>query len=141
MERVLNPGKLQVAYEHGKANGGAAGVAGMGMEAYGEHAARHGPVMEAKLRAGDYRPGAVRGVNVPKPHGGERRRGIPNVQDRVIQQTLLQELSPSFAAQFSDHRDGYRPGRSAHEAVEAARRFVVEGKDWVVDWDISACFD
>lgn len=141
MEKVLNPGNMEVAYEHVKANGGAAGVDGMGVEAYAEHAARHWPVIEAKLRAGDYRPGAIRGVNVPKPQGGERRLGIPNVQDRVIQQALLQVLSPIFEGQFSDHSYGYRPGRNAHDAVEAARRLVLEGKDWVVDVDISACFD
>jgi hypothetical protein len=79
MARVLEPGNLQAAYEHVKANGGAAGVDGMSVEAYAEHAARHWPVIEAKLRSGDYRPGAIRGVNIPKPQGGERRLGIPTV--------------------------------------------------------------
>jgi RNA-directed DNA polymerase len=141
MARVLEPGNLQAAYEHVKATGGAAGVDGMSVEAYAEHAARHWPVIEAKLRSGDYRPGAIRGVNIPKPQGGERRLGIPNVQDRVIQQALLQVLSPIFEVEFSGYSYGYRPGRSAHEAVEAARGYVLEGKDWVVDLDISAFFD
>jgi RNA-directed DNA polymerase len=98
-------------------------------------------VVAAKLRAGEYRPGAIRGVSIPKPQGGERRLGIPNVQDRVIQQALLQGLSPIFEAEFSESSSGYRPGRSAHDAVEAARGYVQEGRDWVVEVDISAFFD
>lgn len=141
MERVLNPNNVQAAYEHVKANGGAPGVDGMRVEAYAEHAARHWRGIEAKLLAGEYRPGAIRGVNIPKSQGGERRLGIPNVQDRVIQQSLLQVLSPIFESEFSDHSYGYRPGRSAHDAVEAARGYVLAGKDWMVDVDIRAFFD
>ena len=141
MERVLKPENVQVAYEHVRANGGAPGVDGLRVEAYGSHAARHWRVIEAKLLAGEYRPGAIRGVNIPKPQGGERRLGIPNVQDRVIQQSLLQVLSPIFEGEFSDASYGYRPGRRAHDAVEAARGYVLAGKDWVVEVDISAFFD
>ena len=79
MESVLNPSNLKAAYEHVRANGGAAGVDGMGVEVYAEHAGRHWPVIEAKLMQGDYRPGAIRGVNISKPQGGERRLGIPTV--------------------------------------------------------------
>jgi group II intron reverse transcriptase/maturase len=141
MEKVLEADNLRRAYEQVKRNGGAAGVDGMGVEAYAEHAARHWPAVEAKLRTGSYRPGAVRGVVIPKPQGGERVLGIPNVQDRVIQQALLQVLGPVFDGEFSPHSYGYRPGRSAHDAVKAARGYVLEGKDWVVDLDISAFFD
>lgn len=141
MERVLEPDNLRRAYEQVRRNGGAAGVDGLGVEAYAEHAARHWPAIEAKLLAGRYRPGAVRGVSIPKPQGGERVLGIPNVQDRVIQQALLQVLGPVFDEGFSRHSYGYRPGRSAHDAVKAARGYVLEGKDWVVDLDISAFFD
>jgi group II intron reverse transcriptase/maturase len=141
MGRVLEPDNLRRAYEQVKRNGGAAGVDGMGVESYAEHASRHWPAIEAKLLAGSYRPGAVRGVSIPKPQGGERVLGIPNVQDRVIQQALLQVLGPVFDGEFSSHSYGYRPGRSAHDAVKAARGYVLEGKDWVVDLDISAFFD
>ena len=141
MGSVLEPRNVQAAYGRVKANGGAPGVDGMSVEAYAEHAARHWPGIEAKLRVGSYRPGAIRGVVIPKPKGGARRLGIPNVQDRVIQQALLQQLSPLFEAEFSDHSYGYRPGRSAHTAIEAARGYVREGNDWVIDLDISAFFD
>lgn len=141
MESILEPNNLQAAYARVKANGGAAGVDGMNVEAYEAHAAQHWPGIEAKLKAGNYQPGAIRGVSIPKPQGGERRLGIPNVQDRVIQQALLQVLGPLFEREFSDHSYGYRPGRSAHDAVKAAQQFVLEGKDWVIDLDISAFFD
>jgi group II intron reverse transcriptase/maturase len=129
------------AYEQVKRNGGAAGVDGMSGEAYAAHAARHWSGIEAKLRDGHYQPGAVRAVSIPKAQGGERRLGIPNVQDRVIQQALLPVLGPLLDPAFSPHSYGYRPGRSAHDAIHAARAYVEEGKTWVIDLDISAFFD
>lgn len=141
MEKVLDPVNVGLAYEQVKRNGGAGGVDGMSVEDYVDHAAKHWPTIEAKLREGTYRPGAVRGVWIPKPQGGQRLLGIPNVQDRVIQQAVLQVLSPIFEKEFSPHSYGYRPGRGAHEAVKAARAYVQEGKTWVVDVDISAFFD
>ena len=80
---------------------------------------------QTNCKAGDYQPGAIRGVSIPKPQGGERLLGIPNVQDRVIQQALSQVLSPIFEAEFSTNSYGYRPGRSAHDAIEAARDYVL----------------
>jgi RNA-directed DNA polymerase len=98
-------------------------------------------VIARKLNTAAYQPGAIRGVAIAKPQGGERLLGIPNVQDRVIQQAVSQVLSPIFEADFSEHSYGYRPHRSAHDAVRAASRYVMEGKTWVVDIDISAFFD
>lgn len=141
MERVLEAGNVERAYAQVKRNAGAAGVDGMSVEAYAGHAAQHWAVIAAKLQAGSYRPGAVRGVSIPKPQGGERWLGIPNVQDRVIQQALLQVLGPEFDAEFSPHSYGYRAGRSAHDAVRAAQGHVQGGKEWIVDLDISAFFD
>jgi len=141
MGQVLDPVNVSRAYEKVKRNDGAPGVDGMSVEAYADHAARHWPAIEAKLREGTYRPGAVRGVSIPKPQGGQRWLGIPNVQDRVIQQALLQVLSPIFEQDFSPHSYGYRPGRSTHEAIKAAQGYVQDGKTWVVDVDISAFFD
>jgi group II intron reverse transcriptase/maturase len=141
MEDVLNRGNLIKAYKRVKANGGAPGVDGMSVDAFAEHARQHWPGVAGKLQTGDYHPGAIRGVSIPKAQGGERILGIPNVQDRVIQQATSQVLSPIFEAQFSDHSYGYRPGRSAHDAIRAASGYVLEGKTWVVDLDISAFFD
>ena len=141
MGQVLDPVNVSRAYEQVKRNDGAPGVDGMSVEAYADHAARHWPAIKAKLREGTYRPGAVRGVNIPKPQGGQRLLGIPNVQDRVIQQALLQVLSPIFEQDFSPHSYGYRPGRNTHDAIKAAQGSVQEGKTWVVDVDISAFFD
>lgn len=141
MERVLNRDNLMEAYKRVKANGGAPGIDGMSVQAFNDHARDHWPVIADKLRTGEYLPGAVRGVSIPKPQGGERLLGIPNVQDRVIQQALSQVLSPIFEAEFSANSYGYRPGRRTHDAIEAARDYVLSGKTWVVDIDISAFFD
>jgi group II intron reverse transcriptase/maturase len=141
MEDVLNRSNLIEAYKRVKANGGAPGVDGMSVDAFAGHARQHWPGIAGKLQTGGYHPGAIRGVSIPKAQGGERILGIPNVQDRVIQQAISQVLSPIFEAEFSDHSYGYRPGRSAHDAIRAASRYVLEGKTWVVDLDISAFFD
>jgi RNA-directed DNA polymerase len=141
MEKLLTRDNLVTAYRRVKSNRGVAGVDGMSVETFREHAKKHWPLIADKLKAGNYQPGAVRGVSIPKPQGGERHLGIPNVQDRVIQQAINQVLSPAFEAEFSQHSYGYRPGRGAHDAVVAARNYVLSGKTWVVDIDISAFFD
>lgn len=141
MENVLNRDNLIKAYKRVKANSGAPGVDGMSVEDFAEHAKQHWFAIAEKLKAGDYKPGAIRSVSIPKPQGGERILGIPSVQDRVIQQAVSQVLSPIFEAEFSRHSYGYRPLRSAHDAIRAASNYVVEGKTWVVDIDISAFFD
>ena len=141
METVLNRDNLQEAYKRVKANKGSAGVDGMKVEDFAEHARKHWAVIAEKLKSATYQPGAILGIAIPKPQGGERVLGIPNVQDRVIQQAVSQVLIPIFEAEFSDHSYGYRPQRSAHDAVRAASRYVMEGKTWVVDIDISAFFD
>jgi len=141
MESVLNRDNLQEAYKRVRANQGSPGVDGMAVEDFAAHARKHWPVIAEKLKSSTYQPGAIRGIAIPKPQGGERVLGIPNVQDRVIQQAVSQVLSPMFEAEFSDHSYGYRPQRSAHDAVRAASRYVTEGKTWVVDIDISAFFD
>lgn len=141
METILNRENLQTAYKRVKANGGVPGVDGMQVEAFAEHARQHWPTIAGKLTEGHYQPGAIKGVSIPKPQGGERLLGIPTVQDRVIQQALNQALSPLYEAEFSSNSYGYRPGRSAHDALRAASRNVQEGKTWVVDLDISAFFD
>jgi len=104
------------------------------------HIGAHGEKLSAKLLAGTYVPSPVRRVEIPKPNGGTRLLGIPTVQDRWIQQMLLQALPPIFDPTFSEHRHGFRPGRGAQTAVRAAQAYVQSGKDWVVDMDIRKFF-
>lgn len=141
LERILERGNLQRAYRAVRRNRGAAGVDGKDIATTGRHLKTHWPRIAGKLREGSYTPSPVRGVRIPKAGGGERVLGIPTVQDRLIQQALAQVLSASWEGSFSGHSYGYRPGRSAHDAVRAAQGYVREGKDWVVDLDISAFFD
>ena len=105
MGKALNRANPQEAYKRVKANKGAPGVDGMSV-GFANHAREHWPVVAERLRAGSYQPGAIRGIAIPKPQGGERMLGIPNVQDRVIQQATSQVLSPIFEAEFSNHSYG-----------------------------------
>lgn len=141
LERVLARENLQAAWLAVKANGGAPGVDRMDLEQSAEHIREHWETIAAKLRAGEYRPGAIRAVEIPKASGGVRTLGIPNVLDRMIQQAIHQVLSPVWEPEFSEHSHGFRPGRSAHDAVREARDYVQAGKTWVVDLDLKSFFD
>src|ERR1700730_9514018 len=122
-------------------NRGAAGIDGRTTKGREKHLQAHGEKIRVKLLAGTYVPSPVRRVEARKLGGGTRMLGIPTVQDRFIQQMLLQVLTPIFDPQFSEHSYGFRPGRSAQDAVVAAQQYAREGKDWVVDIDISKFFD
>ena len=141
MEQVAAQENLRRALGAVKRNRGAAGIDGMTTEQLESHFARHGEKIRAKLLAGRWTPSPVRRVEKPKPHGGQRLLGIPTVMDRLLQQALLQVLTPIFEPLFSESSYGFRPGRSAHDAVRAAQGYVREGKDWVVDIDIAKFFD
>ena len=106
-----------------------------------DHVRKHWESIRAKLLAGTYVPSPVRRVEIPKPNGGVRLLGIPTVLDRWIEQMLLQVLQAIFDPTFSAHSFGFRPGKSAHDAVRAAQNYIQAGKDWVVDMDITQFFD
>ena len=141
MEQVAAEENLRRALGAVKRNRGAAGIDGMTTDQLESHFRRHGEKIRAKLLAGRWTPSPVRRVEIPKPHGGQRLLGIPTVMDRLLQQALLQVLTPIFEPMFSESSYGFRPGRSAHDAVRAAQGYVREGQDWVVDIDIAKFFD
>ncbi|HEY4354100.1 MAG TPA: group II intron reverse transcriptase/maturase [Acidobacteriaceae bacterium] len=141
MEQVVSRENATAAWLAVKRNGGAAGIDRMTTLQLRDHIRAHWESLQAKLLAGTYVPSPVRRVEIPKPNGGTRRLGIPTVQDRWIQQMLLQVLQPIFDPAFSEHSYGFRPGRGAQDAVRAAQTYVREGKDWVVDMDIAKFFD
>lgn len=139
--RVFSRENLIAALERVCQNGGAPGVDGMTVEELPDHLRKHWPSIRAKLEAGRYRPSPVKRVEIPKPGGGIRELGIPTVLDRMIQQAMQQILSEVYEERFSEHSYGFRPGRSAHDAVEAAREYVEAGNPWVVDIDMEKFFD
>ena len=141
LEAVLSRDNLQAAWRAVKANQGAAGVDGLDIEQTKSHLREHWKAIEAKLLSGAYTPAAVRAVEIQKPNGGHRTLGIPNVQDRVIQQAIHQALSPLWEAEFSEHSYGFRANRSAHDAIRAVQGYIKAGKTWVVDIDLKNFFD
>ena len=141
MEAVCERGNLKLAYQRVVENKGAAGVDGIGIAEFKDHLKQHWPTIKAKLLAGEYIPQPVRRVDIPKPQGGVRTLGIPTLTDRMIQQALHQVLSPIFEADFSESSYGFRPGRSAHQAVKAAQQYVADGRRLVVDLDVEKFFD
>lgn len=141
MEQVVSRENATAAWLAVKRNGGAPGIDGMTTKQLGEHLRRHWESICAKLSAGTYVPAPVKRVEIPKPDGGKRMLGIPTVVDRWIQQMLLLTLQPIFEPGFHPSSYGFRPGRSAHDAVRAAQELIQGGKDWVVDMDITKFFD
>lgn len=140
-EAIFSRKNLFRALHRVQSNKGAAGVDGMTVEALPEHLKANWLSIRAKLEAGTYAPSPVKRVEIEKAGGGVRQLGIPTVQDRLIQQAMHQVLSAKFEPTFSDHSYGFRPGRSAHDAVKAARAYIEEGYVWVVDMDLARFFD
>jgi group II intron reverse transcriptase/maturase len=138
---VLARENLQRALKQVRANKGAAGVDGLDIDQTAELLRTEWPAIRDSLLKGTYRPQPVRRVMIPKPGGGERELGIPPVLDRLIQQALLQVLQPILDPVFSEHSYGFRPGRSAHDAVLAAQSFVQSGRRIVIDVDLEQFFD
>ena len=139
--QVLSRENMVEAWKHVKANRGSAGVDGLTIQETEERLKTQWPSIQAEILEETYRPQAVRRVEVPKPNGGVRELGIPPVTDRLIQQALLQILQPLIDPSFSESSHGFRPGRSAHDAVQKARDYVQEGYRIVVDVDLEKFFD
>jgi len=132
---------METALARVKSNGGAAGIDGMTVEDLRGYLVKHWLEIREALESGTYKPSPVRRVEIPKPDGGVRQLGIPTVIDRLIQQAIAQVLTPIFERKFSPSSYGFRPGRSAHEAILKAQEYVQEGNEWVVDIDLEKFFD
>jgi RNA-directed DNA polymerase len=142
MEAVVGRENMIKALRRVEANQGAAGVDGMPVTGLRAYLKQHWPSIKEQLLEGRYEPAAVKAVAIPKSGGrGQRVLGIPTVVDRLIQQALHQVLQPLFEPQFNESSFGFRPGRSAHQAVRQARAYVAEGRRWVVDLDLEKFFD
>jgi len=142
MEEALCRENVLAAYKRVVRNGGAPGVDGMTVEELMPYCQEHWARIREELFSGRYQPQPVRRVEIPKPDGkGRRMLGIPTVLDRLIQQCLLQVLQPIFDPTFSDDSYGFRPGRSAQQAVLRAREHIASGHRWVVDLDLEKFFD
>ncbi|WP_400247842.1 group II intron reverse transcriptase/maturase [Niallia sp. JL1B1071] len=141
MEKIVELDNLNKAFKKVKSNKGAAGVDAKDVEATHLHLKEEGQKIIGLMKEGKYKPQAVRRVDIPKPNGGKRKLGIPTVTDRVIQQALVQKLTPIFERQFSPYSYGFRPNKSAHQAIEQARQFIEDGYNFVVDIDLEKFFD
>src|SRR5271156_3646709 len=141
MEEVCERENLKEALRRVKANQGSAGVDGMTVGGISDYLKQHWPAIREQLLSGTYKPKPVKRVEIPKPDGGVRKLGIPTVRCRFIQQAVMQVLQRQWDPTFSDHSYGFRPGRSAHQAVVQAQRYIAEGYSWVVDLDLEKFFD
>ena len=139
--KILNKDNLNRAYKRVKANKGAPGVDGMTVEEAFEWLKEHNHELTERIRKGHYTPSPVRRVEIPKPDGGIRKLGIPTVIDRIIQQAMTQQLIPIYEPKFSDGSFGYRPGRSAKEAVQRIKEYAEQGYTRAVVLDLSKYFD
>src|SRR5271155_387463 len=141
MEEVCDREVLERAWKRVRRNKGSPDVDGMTIDEATDYLREHWPSIRSQLLDGSYQPQPVKRVEIPKPDGGVRKLGVPCVVDRLIQQALLQVLQERWDPTFSEHSYGFRPGRSAHQAVAQAQRYVAEGYGVVVDLDLEKFFD
>jgi group II intron reverse transcriptase/maturase len=141
MEQVVDARNVQRAMEKVRSNKGSAGVDGMTVKELKPYMLENFLQLRDTLLAGEYEPQPIRRVDIPKPDGGTRQLGIPTVVDRLVQQSLLQVLEPIYDPLFSASSYGFRPGKSAHQALDAARQHVASGYEWVVDLELEKFFD
>lgn len=141
LERILSRENMLKAWKRVRANKGAPGIDDVSIKDFPEYLHEHWPRIREELFAGTYQPSPVRRVEIPKPTGGFRPLGIPIVLDRLIQQAISQLLTPIFDPEFSESSFGFRPGRSAHDAVYQVREYIRQRKRIAVDMDLSKFFD
>jgi RNA-directed DNA polymerase len=141
LEKILHRDNMNIAYQRVKRNKGSHGVDGMTVDELLQFLKQNGNQLRQSILGGSYKPQPVRRVEIPKPDGGKRLLGVPTVVDRVIQQAIAQVLSPIFERQFSENSYGFRPGRSAKQAVEKCREYIAAGYTWAVDIDLAKYFD
>jgi len=141
MEEVCGRENCQQALRRVKANKGSPGIDGMKVSELPDYVKQHWPTIREQLLSGTYRPQPVRRVEIAKPDGGVRKLGIPTVLDRFVQQAVMQVLQGGWDRTFSEHSHGFRPQRSAHQAVAQAQRYIAAGNRWVVDLDLGKFFD
>lgn len=141
LEKILYKDNLNRAFKRVTANKGAPGIDGITVEEIGAHLKENQQTIIAKIYKGKYTPDAVRRVEIPKPDGGVRKLGIPTVKDRIFQQAITQQLMPIYEAQFSDNSYGYRPKRSAKDAIKRIKEYAEEGYTHAVAIDLSKYFD
>ena len=141
MEEVCDRENCEIAWKRVRKNKGSPGMDGMTIEQTPDYLREHWPEIRGQLLSGTYKPKPVKRVEIPKPGGGIRKLGVPCVVDRLIQQAVLQVLQKRWDPTFSEHSYGFRPGRSAHQAVAQAQAYIAEGYHWVVDIDLEQFFD
>lgn len=141
MEEVCERENCKQALARVKANKGSPGMDGMTVQQLPDYLKQHWPAIREQLLSGTYKPQPVKRVEIPKPDGGVRKLGIPTVLDRFIQQAVMQVLQRKWDRTFSEHSYGFRPGRSAQQAVEAAQQYIAAGYRWCVDLDLEKFFD
>ena len=141
MEEVCERENCWQAYKRVKANKGSPGIDGLKVGELSGYLKQHWPSIREQLLRGTYQPKPVRRVEIPKPDGGVRKLGIPTVLDRLIQQAVMQVLQRRWDPTFSEHSHGFRPKRSAHQAVAKAQQYIAAGNRWVVDLDLEKFFD
>jgi group II intron reverse transcriptase/maturase len=129
------------AYHSVMRNKGAAGVDGVKTQDLPRYLLHHWERIKTELLAGEYQPQLVRGVSIPKSNGGIRQLGIPTVMDRLVQQGIHQALSPIWEKDFSAFSYGFRPKRSAHDALKQATKYINAGRHWIIDLDLKSFFD
>jgi RNA-directed DNA polymerase len=136
LERIVSRDNLNQAFKRVKANKGSHGIDGMGVDELLQYLKENGETLRQSIVDGKYRPNPVRRVEIPKENGKKRNLGIPTVVDRVIQQAITQVLTPMYEKQFSNHSFGFRPKRSAHDAIRRSQKHIQEGYRYVVDMDL-----